>query len=228
MSGSPFGPNRVDRDFEPPRVYSTQAMSARHWDAIYASKGEQDVSWFEAYPTVSLRMLEAAGLTSESCVIDVGCGAGRLVEALVARGLLCLVALDVSGAAVKQARARLGPRASVPVWIVSDVAGDWSSKPMDFWHDRAVFHFLADPADRARYVARLRQTLKPGGSAVIATFALDGPDRCSGLPVVRHSPESLAAELGPEFRLEESIAHTHVTPTGGRQSFQYSRFTRVD
>lgn len=202
-------------------------MNARHWDAIYTSKGEQDVSWFEACPAVSLRMLEAAGLTSESCVIDVGGGTARLVDALVARGLDCLVALDVSDAALQRVRTRLGPRASVPVWIVSDVAGDWSSKPMDIWHDRAVFHFLTDPDDRARYVARLRQTLKPGGSAVIATFALDGPERCSGLPVVRYSPESLAAELGADFGLEESIAHTHVTPTGVPQSFQYSRFTRV-
>lgn len=158
-------------------------MNARHWDAIYTSKGEQAVSWFETFPAVSLRMLEAAGLTSESCVIDVGSGAARLMDALVARGLDCLVALDVSDAALQRVRARC--------------------------------------------VARLRQTLKPGGSAVIATFARDGPERCSGLPVVRYSPESLAAELGPDFRLEESIAHTHVTPTGARQSFQYSRFTRV-
>lgn len=208
-------------------MYSTQAMTARHWDEIYASKAEQGVSWFEAVPAVSLRLLEAAGLTPESCVIDVGCGAARLIDALVARGLACLVALDVSDAVVQQARARLGARASVPVWIVADVVGGWSSKPMDIWHDRAVFHFLTDPADRARYVARLRETLKPGGSAIIATFALDGPERCSGLPVVRYSPESLSAELGPEFRLEESIAHMHVTPSGGRQSFQYSRFTRA-
>jgi SAM-dependent methyltransferase len=202
-------------------------MGAGHWDAIYASRGEQDVSWFEAFPAVSLRMLEAAGLTSESCVIDVGGGAARLVDALVARGLDCLVVLDMSDAALQRVRARLGPSASVPVWIVSDVAGDWSSKPMDIWHDRAVFHFLTDPADRARYVARLRQTLKPSGSAVIATFALDGPARCSGLPVVRYSPESLAAELGAAFRLEESTAHMHVTPAGVPQSIQCSRFTRV-
>jgi len=202
-------------------------MNAGHWNAIYASKGDPDVSWFEACPAVCLQMLEAAGLTSESCVIDVGGGTARLVDALVARGLHCLVVLDVSDAALERVRARLGPAASVPVWIVSDVAGDWSSRPMDIWHDRAVFHFLTDPADRARYVARMRQTLKPGGSAVIATFALDGPARCSGLSVARYSPESLAAELGAAFRLEESTAHTHVTPAGVSQSFQYSRFTLV-
>lgn len=132
------------------------------------------VSWFEALPAVSLELMEAAGLTQDTCVLDVGGGGSRLVDALVARGLECLAVLDISRAALHRAQQRLGALATIPTWIEADVAGDWSLKPMDIWHDRAVFHFLTDPADRARYVDRLHETLKPGGTAIVATFALDG------------------------------------------------------
>ena len=198
-----------------------------HWQQVYRTKAESDVSWFEAFPTVSLRLLESAGLTRETCVIDVGGGDSHLVDVLAARGLDCLAVLDVSDAALERAKSRLGPTAGVPVWIRSDVAAEWSLKPMDIWHDRAVFHFLVDPADRAGYLRQLRRTLKPNGAVIIATFAPDGPERCSGLPVARYSPESLASELGPDFRLRDSLRHTHVTPWGTAQAFQYSRFARV-
>lgn len=197
-----------------------------HWNAVYATKGETDVSWFESCPTVSLQLLDAAGLTPESCVLDVGGGDSRLVDQLAARGLDCLAVLDVSGAALERARARLGARAHVPIWIEADVAGEWSLKPMDIWHDRAVFHFLTEETDRRRYREHMRQTLKPGGAAIIATFALDGPETCSGLPVRRYSAELLSAEFGDAFTLVESLPHMHATPWGGTQAFQYSRFVR--
>ena len=111
-------------------------------------------------------------------------------------------------------------------WIEADVTADWSWKSADIWHDRAVFHFLNDPSDRSRYRAHLTRTLKPGGSAIIATFAPDGPEQCSGLPVVRYSPETLANELGPHFALVQSMAHEHHTPWGSQQSFHYSRFVK--
>jgi hypothetical protein len=199
---------------------------AAHWNAVYTTKAGHDVSWFEAVPEVSLRMMEAAGLTTGSCVLDVGGGDSRLVDALIARGLTCLAVLDVSGAALGRVKARLGPSASVPRWIEADVTGEWSLDPVDIWHDRAVFHFLIDAGDRARYRTHLRQTLKVGGTAIIATFAADGPDRCSGLPVARYSPDALSRELGDDFTLVESVAHTHTTPWGIRQAFQYSRFER--
>jgi SAM-dependent methyltransferase len=198
-----------------------------HWERVYRTKGERDVSWFETVPALSLRFIEAAGLTPETCVLDVGGGDSRLVDYLAARGLDCLAVLDVSEAALQRAQERLGDRATVPTWIAIDVTADWSLKPMDIWHDRAVFHFLTDSADRARYVRHLRETLKPSGSAIIATFALDGPERCSGLPVARYSPETLTAELGDGFQLIESEPHRHETPAGVSQSFQYSRFARV-
>jgi SAM-dependent methyltransferase len=199
---------------------------AAHWNAVYISKGARDVSWFEPSPSVSLRMIDAAGIDATACVLDVGGGDSRLVEALVARGFRCVSVLDVSSAALARARARLGAAGDVPAWIAADVTGDWAAPPVDVWHDRAVFHFLTAAADRARYRQRLLDTLKPGGAAIVATFALDGPTSCSGLDVCRYSPDTLAAELGPLFTLVESQAHVHTTPWGATQSFQYSRFRR--
>lgn len=198
-----------------------------HWNTVYGMKGEQDVSWFESLPAVSMRMIEAAGLTTDTCILDVGGGDSRLVDQLVARGLRCLAVLDVSGAALQRARTRLGAAASIPTWIEADVTGAWTLDPVDIWHDRAVFHFLTDPDDRMRYRAHLARTLRRGGFAIMATFALDGPETCSGLPVQRYSPETLERELGPLFQLVESLAYVHTTPSGATQSFQYSRLLRL-
>ena len=141
-----------------------------HWERVYTTKGEQDVSWFEALPTISIQMLEAAGLTRETCVLDVGGGDSRLVDHLAARGMDCLAVLDVSGAALRRAQSRLGDAAAVPVWIESDVTGDWSLKPMDIWHDRAVFHFLTEPpllalhgVERSTAAETAAGSQRPGG-----------------------------------------------------------------
>ncbi|MGE3190948.1 MAG: class I SAM-dependent methyltransferase [Vicinamibacterales bacterium] len=198
-----------------------------HWDKVYETKGDDEVSWYEAVPGPSLDMLAAAGLRPDWCVLDVGGGNSRLVECLAARGLDCLAVLDVSGASLAATRERMGPAAAVPIWIEADVTGEWSLKPMDAWHDRAVFHFLTTPADRARYRAHMQSVVKPGGVAIVATFAPDGPATCSGLPVARYAPEALAAELGRDFVLVESRRHEHHTPWGTTQPFQYSRFRRA-
>ena len=199
----------------------------QHWDTIFATKGERDLSWFESLPETSVRMLEAAGLNADTCVLDVGAGDSHLVDHLISRGLDCLAVLDISGSALARAQSRLGQFASIPIWIESDVAGTWSLKPMDIWHDRAVFHFLTTDQDRERYRTRLLQTLKAGGSAILATFAMDGPEQCSGLPVVRYSADSLSHELGPDFDLVETVPHIHTTPWGGSQPFVYCRFRRL-
>jgi hypothetical protein len=197
-----------------------------HWNAIYTSKAEDQMSWFEALPAVSLELIDAAGVTDDSCIIDVGGGESHLVDALLARGLECLAVLDVSATAIQHAQQRVGARSHVVTWLATDVTGEWHLKPMDIWHDRAVFHFLIDVEDRQRYREHLRHTLKIGGSAIMATFALDGPEKCSGLPVARYSPETLKAELGEGFELVEAKPHRHTTPSGAIQSFQYSRFLR--
>ncbi len=199
---------------------------ATHWNQVHTTKTDREVSWFEASPDVSLQMLHDAGMTADSCVLDVGGGDSRLVDALLAEGLRCVTVLDVSGAALVRARARLGGSASLPTWIEADVTGPWTTPAVDLWHDRAVFHFLAEAEDRARYKAHLLDTLSSGGSAIIATFAPDGPTACSGLPVQRYSPESLAHELGPAFELRGARAHVHTTPWGSAQSFQYSWLQR--
>ena len=198
-----------------------------HWNSVYSTKGEQDVSWFETLPAVSLEMMEAAGVDRHTCVLDVGGGDSRLIDSLAARHMDCLAVLDVSGAALARARQRLGSAASVPIWIEADVTGSWSLKPMDIWHDRAVFHFLTAPEDRSRYKGHMREVLKAGGTAIMATFAPDGPEKCSGLPVARYSPAMLAAELGETFSLVDARTHQHRTPWGAVQSFQYSRFVRT-
>jgi trans-aconitate methyltransferase len=202
-------------------------MRQEHWDGVYDTKSEQQVSWYEAVPAVSLRMMESAGLTAETCVIDVGGGDSRLVDQLAARGLDCLAVLDLSRSALERARTRLGAVASVPIWLEADVTGNWSVKPMDIWHDRAVFHFLTSAEDRRRYRWHLLDTLKPGGTAIVATFALDGPDSCSGLSVQRYSPEMLSGELGTDLRMIDSVSHVHTTPWGSTQSFVYCRFQRL-
>jgi len=197
-----------------------------HWQRVFTTKGEQDVSWFEALPATSLEMMESAGLGPETCVLDVGGGDSRLVDALASRGLDCLAVLDVSGAALHRAQQRLGDLAGAFTWIESDVTAAWSLKPMDIWHDRAVFHFLTTTDERAAYRAHLRETVKPGGAVIIATFATDGPERCSGLPVARYSAETLAEELGAEFAFVEARRHEHQTPWGATQPFVYARFRR--
>jgi trans-aconitate methyltransferase len=147
------------------------------------------------------------------------------VDRLVARGVQCITVLDISSVALRRAQDRL-PNAAI-TWIEADVAAEWTARPADLWHDRAVFHFLTEAADRARYVEHLKETLKPGGQAVIATFAPDGPPECSGLAVARHSPESLMSELGESFVLKETVRETHLTPFGSTQEFWYSRLKRV-
>jgi SAM-dependent methyltransferase len=195
-----------------------------HWNAIYRTKQERDVSWFETVPVASIEMMESAGLTVDTCVVDIGGGQSRLVDTLLQRGLHCLGVLDISGEALQNAQSRVGAAAVSVTWIESDVTAEWSLPPVDIWHDRAVFHFLVESEERIRYVRHMRRTIKAGGTAIIATFATDGPDECSGLPVARYSPAMLAAELGPAFELVEARTQSHVTPWGAVQSFQYSRF----
>ena len=149
------------------------------------------------------------------------------MDFVLRKGVGCVCVLDISRAALERAKARLGKKAARVNWIEADVTGDWPVPVVDIWHDRAVFHFLTDALDRARYVAHLRAAVRPGGAAIIATFAADGPERCSGLPCVRYSPDSLQRELGEGFRLEEWVREGHETPFGTVQQFGYQRFTRL-
>jgi SAM-dependent methyltransferase len=195
-----------------------------HWEDVYRTKGEREVSWFQETPSVSLELIRSAGATRNSPIVDIGGGASRLVDALVDGGYEAVTVLDLSESALAAAKARLGPAAAGVTWIVADVVGWRPRQRYDVWHDRAAFHFLTDAEDRTGYVACLREALPPGGHAIIATFALDGPERCSGLSVVRYDAESLGKILGDAFSLIETRRHDHHTPMGSTQRFQFSVF----
>ena len=198
-----------------------------HWENVYATKRENEVSWFQENPAPSLAQIAEVGAAPASAIIDVGGGASRLVDQLIERGFHDVTVLDVSAAALETAKARLGERASDAHWLVADVTTWEPSRTYDVWHDRAAFHFLTEARDRAAYVAHLRQGLKIGGHAIIATFALDGPEKCSGLPVERYDAARLGQTLGFGFKLLRSQRNDHATPWGSHQLFQFSVFERV-
>jgi SAM-dependent methyltransferase len=197
-----------------------------HWQSVYATKAEREVSWFQEDPAPSLDLIAEAGISTDARIIDVGGGASRLVDGLLKRGFSRLAILDLSAKALEAAKQRLGSRCEAVAWIVADVTTWNPPDTYDLWHDRAAFHFLTDPADRDAYVARLKKAVRPGGHVIIATFAPEGPERCSGLPIVRYDPEALAATLGATFELIGSRRHDHLTPGGNTQRFQFSRFLR--
>jgi trans-aconitate methyltransferase len=191
-----------------------------HWQDVYEHRSPEQVSWYQREPGMSVELIRRAGATK---VVDVGGGASVLVDRLLDLGLEVTV-LDVAEAALERSRARLGERAADVTWVVADVT-EWRPEArFDLWHDRAVFHFLTEAGDRAGYRGALVSALAPGGHAVIATFAPDGPERCSGLPVVRWSAEGLAAELGLELVAREREAH--VTPGGSVQPFTWALLRR--
>ena len=198
-----------------------------HWNNAYQGGDPATLSWHQAEASLSLQMIARAGITPQDSVIDIGSGTAPLVDALLVQGLRDLTMLDLSPVALDLARTRLGTQAGHVTFMTADITTWQPARSYDLWHDRAVFHFLVTPEDRAAYLARLHQALRPGGHAVIATFAPDGPERCSGLPVARYSPETLAATLGPGFTPLAQQWHSHQTPWGTAQSFQYSLLRRV-
>ncbi len=176
--------------------------------------------------TPSLDLIKLTALSARAEIIDIGGGASRLVDHLLRANFVGLTVLDLSSAALDAAKQRLGEDAARVNWVVADVTTWQPSQSYDLWHDRAAFHFLTDPADRSAYVDRLKTAVKPSGFIIIATFAPDGPERCSGLPIVRYDATSLAATLGSEFELIDTRRHGHTTPWGAMQQFQFSTFRR--
>ncbi len=199
-----------------------------HWENIYRTKGEHEVGWFEQNPAVSLDLIHATGVMADAPIVDIGGGASRLVDALLDEGFEAVTVLDLSDEALAISKARLRARRAKVQWVAANVTAWEPSQTYDVWHDRAAFHFLTDPKDRAAYAERVLRAVRPGGHVIIGTFAMEGPERCSGLPVVRHDAASLGQMLGPSFELVESRNHAHQTPTGIIQRFQFSRFRRLE
>lgn len=199
-----------------------------HWRGVYQSKSPREVSWYREHLTSSLAMIARSGFGAGSALVDVGAGASTLVDDLLEAGWSDLTVIEIAAEAMAATRARLGARAERVKWIEGDILhAQLQEARFDLWHDRAVFHFLIDPEDRRRYVELLEQALRPGGEAIIATFATEGPLRCSGLDVRRYDAADLAGELGEGFQQIESLVEPHETPTGAEQQFLYCRFRRL-
>jgi SAM-dependent methyltransferase len=197
-----------------------------HWEHVYSTRAGTGVSWYQDEPRLSLELIGAVAHADGGRIIDVGGGASVLVDRLLELPFGEVAVLDISETALGKARARLGERAGRVRWVVADVTEAPELGTFDVWHDRAVFHFLTDPDDRRSYVELARKTVPEGGHLVIATFADDGPRRCSDLDVCRYNARSLASELGEGFSLVRGAGETHATPWGSSQPFFYGVFRR--
>ena len=196
----------------------------KHWDTVYAGKAPDQLSWYQDTPRISLDLIEQTGIARDGAIIDVGGGASVLVDHLLALGYTDLTVLDISDRALQVARHRLGDKADQVCWIESDITAFAPQHQYALWHDRAAFHFLTEPADRAKYVAILKSSLATDGFLVIGAFAADGPVRCSGLDVVRYDQQGISEELGACFRLLGETADPHKTPWGVEQKFAFFSF----
>ena len=197
-------------------------QSKEYWDRVYATKPADSVSWFQEHAEQSLRLIRGTGVPRSAAIIDVGGGASTLVDDLLAQGYSNLTVLDLSSSALNAAKQRLGSAAARVQWIEASITEvDLPAHTYDVWHDRAVFHFLTDPAARHAYVAAVLRSVKPGGHVIVATFDEDGPTQCSGLPVMRYSADELHAEFGAPFTLLAHEKEEHHTPFGTVQKFIY-------
>lgn len=193
-----------------------------HWESMYATKAATEVSWYQREPTLSVQLIRQVAPDRAAAIIDIGGGASTLVDSLLSLGYSAITVVDIAANALAAARTRLGPESERVRWIAGDALSlDLPDHSIDVWHDRAVFHFLISPDDRRRYVAQVRRLVRPHGHVIIATFAEDGPTKCSGLPVARYDATQLHGEFGDDFRLLTTLREEHVTPSGGRQLFRY-------
>ncbi len=196
-------------------------QGAQHWEAVYQQKQVDEVSWFQPKPTYSLDFISDSGIQPQQAMIDVGGGASTLVDALLDAGYQDVSVLDIAYTALQHAQTRLGERATQVTWLQSDITAFVPPKTYALWHDRAVFHFLLEAADRRRYIEVLHQALQPGGHLVLAAFSPTGPTHCSGLPIVRYDVALLMHTLGAGFQLLSTRQEAHQTPAGKTQDFLY-------
>ncbi|HHG90085.1 MAG TPA: class I SAM-dependent methyltransferase [Devosia sp.] len=200
--------------------------NAQHWDGVFGLRGEEELTWFQASAEPSLSLIsEFAGGTAGG-IIDVGAGASRLVDGLLEHGFTDIALLDISRKALDRTSQRLSKHRAEPEYITADITSWQPARKWHVWHDRAVFHFLTSRADQDAYLRALKAATGPASIVVIGTFTLEGPEKCSGLPVQRYSPETLARRLGPDFALLKGQMHKHITPARNVQKFAFSVLRR--
>ncbi|MDE3270847.1 class I SAM-dependent methyltransferase [Pseudoalteromonas sp. G4] len=198
-----------------------------HWETVYTTKASNAVSWFQPHAVTSLKLLNRLNCEKSAAIIDVGGGASTLVDDLLLNGHTNVSVLDLSGAALETSKKRIGENSANVKWIEADITEVTLPKQQfDVWHDRAVFHFLTTPEERSAYMKNVMHAVRPHGHIIIATFAEDGPEKCSGLPIVRYSAESLHGEFGEHFELKEQLLETHKTPLGTTQQFVFCHFVK--
>ena len=193
-----------------------------HWENLYKTRSDLEFSWYREHLDSSFKMILSTGVGKDAAIIDVGGGSSTLVDDLLVQGFVDVSVLDISSAALEKSKKRLGNRSETVEWMAADITDVYlPENRFDVWHDRAVFHFLTDAEDRRKYVELVMRSLKPGGHVIVASFGPQGPQKCSGLDVVRYSPESIHDEFGSSFELVDSLGETHNTPFGTTQEFTY-------
>lgn len=195
---------------------------SEHWNGVYSKRAPHEVSWFQTEARLSLALIDACHISPAAAVLDVGAGASTLADGLIARGYTDISLLDIAETAFTETRRRLSGAAVE--YLVADVTEWVPERSYTLWHDRAVFHFLTEETQRAAYRRALTAAVPPGGHVILGTFALDGPERCSGLPVQRYSAASLAEGFAGLLRPVEERCERHLTPSGVEQSFVFVRF----
>jgi len=204
-------------------------QSKEHWEKVYSSKDADEVSWFQQHSELSLKIIRDQDTPVDGSIIDVGGGASTLVDDLIDYGYSAITVLDLSISALEKAKTRLGKKGASVSWLEADVlSADLPMNTYNVWHDRAVFHFLTSEGERHQYVKQVLRSVKPGGLVIVATFAEDGPHKCSGLPVMRHSASTLHTEFGELFELLGSETELHFTPKGNEQKFVYCFCKRLE
>ena len=199
----------------------------KHWGDVYQDKSSSDLSWYQKEPTLSLELIRSTNAASNDAIIDVGAGTSVLVDYLKKEHYTNLTVLDISENAITIAKKRLGKSAKSINWIVCDITKFDVFQKFSLWHDRALFHFLTDSSDRGIYVKALINAVRPEGHLIIATFAIGGPKKCSGLEIVQYDSEKMIAELGDNFKLVEERKEVHITPANKEQKFNFFLFLRV-
>jgi SAM-dependent methyltransferase len=207
---------------------SKEMLRKNHWETIYQTKSPDEVSWYQSDPMLSMKLIKDSELEKGLGIIDVGGGTSLLVDHLLDNGFEDIAVLDISENSLEISKARLGDRKDLVDWIVADVTKFNSPRKYSFWHDRAVFHFLVDEEDQKKYLEVLKKSLASNGQAVIATFALDGPSKCSGLDVVRYGSDSICETFGADFKLIGQYNESHLTPEEKEQRFTYFMFRRLN